>query len=144
MLTSEIESERGHIAAVFAGEPDVVAAYLFGSVSEDRATPFSDVDFAVLLRPGAAAGLELFALLDRLACSLADVLGLSDQAVDVVPLNGAGLVFQHAVLRRGRVVYDGDPKARQLFEWRVVCRFFDYKPTLDIYDRARRKRLLRT
>jgi predicted nucleotidyltransferase len=143
MFTGEIESRRQRIMSVFAREPDVVAAYLFGSVCKDRATPFSDVDFAVLLRAGAATGLELFALLDRLACALAEVLGLPDQAIDIVPLNSAGLVFQHFVVGCGRVVYDAHPKTRRLFEWRVVCRFLDYKPTLDIYDRARRKRLIR-
>jgi predicted nucleotidyltransferase len=32
-------------------EPDVIAAYLFGSVARATAGPLSDVDVAVLLRP---------------------------------------------------------------------------------------------
>jgi predicted nucleotidyltransferase len=34
-------------------EPDVVVAYLFGSVARGTAGPLSDVDVAVLLRPDA-------------------------------------------------------------------------------------------
>ncbi len=43
------EQEIAHLTAFFATQPDVVAAYLFGSQAQGRATPRSDVDIAVLL-----------------------------------------------------------------------------------------------
>jgi len=40
------------LVAFLATQPDVVAAYLFGSLAEERATPHSDVDIAILLADG--------------------------------------------------------------------------------------------
>jgi predicted nucleotidyltransferase len=123
-------------ADVFRSEPAVVAAWLFGSVARGRATAFSDVDFAVLLRSDAPQGLDRFVLLDRLACRIADVLGVSEREVDMVALNEQGTVFQYDVLRGGRLLYDADAKARVLFVWGVLRRYLDFRPTLDIFDRA--------
>jgi uncharacterized protein len=121
---------------VFESEPAVVAAWLFGSVASGRATPFSDVDFAVLLTPDAPTGLDRFVLLDRLARKLADVLGGSERTVDVAVLNGQGVVFQYQVIRCGRLLYEADHKARVLFVWGVLRRYLDFRPTLEIFDRA--------
>ena len=35
----------------FLGEKEILAAYLFGSLAADKATPFSDVDIALLTPP---------------------------------------------------------------------------------------------
>ena len=122
---------------VFQSEPAVLAAWLFGSVARGRATPLSDVDFAVLLRADAPTGLDRFVLLDRLACSLADVLGVNERDVDVAALNEQGVVFQHQVLHSGQLLYEADPRARMLFVWEVLQQYLDFQPTLAIYDRAR-------
>jgi uncharacterized protein len=127
------------LAEVFRSEPAVVAAWLFGSVAQARATALSDVDFAVLLRPDAPEGLDRFVLLDRLARKLADVLGVNERGVDVTALNEQGVVFQHNVLRTGRLLYERDPRARMLFVWGVLQRYLDFQPTLAIFDRARRR-----
>jgi predicted nucleotidyltransferase len=124
------------LAEVFQSEPAIVAAWLFGSVATGRATPFSDVDFAVLLAANAPEGLDRFVLLDRMARKLADVLGVSERAVDVAALNGQGVVFQYQVLRSGRLLYEADPRARALFVWSVLRRYLDFRPTLAIFDRA--------
>jgi predicted nucleotidyltransferase len=121
---------------VFQSEPAVLAAWLFGSVASGRATPFSDVDFAVLLSPDAPTGLDRFVLLDRLARKLADVLGVSERAVDVAALNGQGIVFQYQVIRSGRLLHEANHKARVLFVWGVLRRYLDFRPTLAIFDRA--------
>jgi predicted nucleotidyltransferase len=124
------------LAEAFQSEPAVLAAWLFGSVANGRATPFSDVDFAVLLASDTPKGLDRFVLLDRLARKLADVLGVSEQKVDVAALNGQGIVFQYQALRSGRLLYEADPKARALFVWSVLRRYLDFRPTLAIYDLA--------
>jgi len=61
------------LRGVFAAEPRVVTAYLFGSVARGTASPGSDVDVAVLLEappPPTLAGLCL-----DLADDLREVLG---------------------------------------------------------------------
>jgi len=127
------------LSKVFRSESAVVAAWLFGSVAQGRATPLSDVDFAVLLRPNSPQGLDRFVLLDRLANALADLLGISDQSIDVIPLNDQGVLFQHSVLRTGRLVYETDPRARALFVSSVLRRYFDFRPTVAIFDVASRR-----
>lgn len=125
------------LATVFRTEPAIVAAWLFGSVAAGRPTPFSDIDFAVLLRPDAPQGLDRFVLLDRLARRLAELLGVSEQKVDVATLDGPGCVFPYEVVRTGKLLYEADRKARELFVWRVYMRYLDFQPTLEIYDRTR-------
>jgi predicted nucleotidyltransferase len=125
------------IADVFRAEPAVRAAWLFGSVAGGHANRFSDVDFAVLLGADSPQGLDRFVLLDRVTRALADVLAVSERDVDVTALNEQGLVFQYEVLRSGRLIYEADRNARELFAWGVVCRYLDFQPTLAIYDRAR-------
>lgn len=122
---------------VFAAEPEVLAAWLFGSVARDRATPESDVDFAVLLRDHAPQGLERLALLDAIAERLARLLGTSERRIDVVAIDEQGPVFQHGVLASGHLVYERDPRQRLLFACSVTRRYLDFKPTLDIFDRAK-------
>jgi uncharacterized protein len=129
------------MADIFKSEPDVVAAWLFGSVAKGRANPLSDIDFAVLLRNGAPTGLDRLTLLDRLARALAKALGRSEHDVDVEPLNDQGIVFQYNVIRSGKLIYECERKKCQLFVWGVVMRYLDFRPTLEIFDRASGRKL---
>ncbi|MBI5529325.1 MAG: nucleotidyltransferase domain-containing protein, partial [Deltaproteobacteria bacterium] len=81
--------------------PYVAAAYLFGSRARGNAGPTSDVDIAVLLKEGAPAGRALVHEMGYLAYKIGKVIGARE--VDLVELNGKGLVFQHNVLRAGRL-----------------------------------------
>src|SRR5262249_46281112 len=130
MLKSLSAEHLSAITRVFGSESVVLAAWLFGSVARGRATPSSDVDFAVLLRREAPTGLDRLVLLDRLARALGDVLGVPDQQVDVVSLNEQGVLFQHNVLRTGRLIYEADTKARVLFVTSVIRRYLDFRPTV--------------
>jgi predicted nucleotidyltransferase len=125
------------VAGVFRSEPTVAAAWFFGSAARGRPTPFSDLDFAVLLKADARQGLDRFALLDRLARGVASVLGVSEDKVDVAAVNEQGVVFQYQVIRTGQLICEVSPKARELFVWDLLQRYLDFRPTLDIYDRAR-------
>jgi predicted nucleotidyltransferase len=136
MLAKLTPEQLAACAEVFRSEPEVLAAWLFGSVAKGRANPFSDIDFAVLLRPNAPKGLDRFVLLDRLAQALANVLAVSEHDVDVTALNEHGVLFEYEVLRSGQMLHEADRQARELFAWGVVCRYLDFRPTLDIFDRA--------
>lgn len=107
-----------------------MCAYLFGSRARGTAHATSDVDLAVLLRPGDAAadplGLELGGRLER-------VIG---PGVDLVVLNGAPPDLVHRVLRDGIIVLDRDPDARVRFEVAARNAYFDIKPHLDRYRRG--------
>ena len=133
MTSEQIASAAG----VFRSEPAVLAAWFFGSAAQGRSTPFSDLDFAVLLAADAPHGLDRFTLLDRLARGVASALSVSEDKIDVAALNEQGTVFQYQVIRTGQLICEANRKARELFVWGVLCRYLDFRPTLDIYDRAR-------
>ena len=137
MKAADIEIKQEALAAAFAEEPAVLAAWLFGSVARERAGPLSDIDFAVLLRSDAPGGIDRLMLLDRIAERVGRVLDLPAERVDVVPLGDQVTTFQHSVLATGRLVYERDPVARRHFAWQAIMRYLDFKPMLDIYDRAR-------
>jgi uncharacterized protein YutE (UPF0331/DUF86 family)/predicted nucleotidyltransferase len=118
------------LRTVLAGRGNVVAAYLFGSVARDTATPTSDVDVAVLFvadPPSTIDGLHL-----RLEGELERVLGVPAQ---LVVLNRAPCDLIHRVLRDGVLLVDRDPRARIRFEVDARNRYFDLQPFLRRYRR---------
>lgn len=114
-----------------AAAPDVVAAWLFGSVARGEATGSSDVDVAVLGTP-APTGLadSVFAI----AADLASALG---REVDVVRLETASPDLAMRVLRDGVLLVDRDPAARIRFEVDTRNRYWDMLPVWREYRRPR-------
>ena len=112
------------MARFFAQQPDVVVAYLFGSVARGRGDHFSDVDVAVLFdeKVDAFRRGEL-----RLEYGLA-LAPLADRDVDVVALNTATPVLKMQVLREGRLLYARTPQERIQFEVRAAKIYYDTQP----------------
>ena len=114
----------------------VQALYLFGSRAQKISTPLSDYDYAVLL---AKKGLSR---LDALYLKLYELLseisprGLKNDVLDIVFLRDAGLELCFHVLRYGILLHDPDAKARREFEERTTLLYCDYRPVLDLFDRA--------
>ena len=103
----------------------VSLAYLYGSVVTGRATPFSDVDVALLVD-------ERLSPLKRLKLILRIQLDLADHAhipnADVRVMNDAPLVLRGRVVSDGLVVYVRDDQERIEFETTTRLRYFDYLP----------------
>lgn len=123
--------EEGLIAFLRT-QPDIVAAYLFGSLAQGRATPRSDIDIAILLThiPDLLAGerdrqFELMDAIER----------FTDRKTDVVILNTAPPLLQIEVLSNGRRLYEGNPRARIEFEVRAGQIYADLKPMYDFFTR---------
>jgi predicted nucleotidyltransferase len=123
----EIESR---LRTSLAERSDVLAAYLFGSVSRGTATPTSDVDVAILL--AAAPPTTVDGLHVRLEGELERALAIP---VQLVVLNRAPCDLIHRVLRDGILVVDRDPGARIRFEVDARNRYFDLQPFLRRYRR---------
>jgi hypothetical protein len=112
-----------------AAQPDVVAAYIFGSVAQGRARPQSDVDIAVLL----AADLDEETRFDRrlrLGWEAERVIG---RPTDLVVLNDAPPLLQHQVLKHGHLIFERDRAARVEFEVRAGQIYADLKPMYDFF-----------
>lgn len=120
------------LRAFLAAQPDVVAAYLFGSLAEGRATSDSGVDIAVLLRDDADAAVGG----ERHLALMGDLERFADREVDVVMLNTASPILQQQILQHGRLLYEGDRRARVEFEVRAGKIYADLKPMYDYFARA--------
>lgn len=102
--------------------PEVLVAYLFGSVARDRPGPLSDVDVAVLLaEDGGHTGRPLDLLGD-----LAAAAGTDD--IDLVVLNEAPNELAFRVIRDGRLLLCRDERTRVRHRVRTILEYLDLEP----------------
>lgn len=118
---------------IFKDYPYIASAYLFGSQISGRTGPMSDVDIAILLKEPYPEGRYLIHEEDYLSYKVAKALDVKE--VDLVDLNSQGLIFQHNVLRGGKLIYDADSVLRIKFEIRVISNFCDFEPTLRFIEK---------
>jgi len=103
-------------------EPDLVAAWVFGSHARGQAGPGSDLDLLVLFEPGAAP--------DRALRLAADLSGHMADQVDVVDIERTSIELAARALCEGRLVFERAPGPRVDAEVRVLSRAHDLAPTL--------------
>ncbi|PKO22870.1 MAG: nucleotidyltransferase domain-containing protein [Chloroflexi bacterium HGW-Chloroflexi-1] len=103
------------LVAFLATQPDIVAAYLFGSLAQGRAAAHSDIDIAVLLTGDPDPQL----CTDRQLQLMGDLRVFADGELGIVVLNSASLTTQYQVLRSGRRLCESDRGTRVEFEVRV-------------------------
>jgi predicted nucleotidyltransferase len=117
---------------VLAGEPEVLAAWLFGSTARGTDRASSDVDVAILTRRPMRGTLDDLHLdvRERLTAALG-------REVDLVVLDVRDDELVHRVLRDGVLLRDDDRPARVAFEVAARNRFFDMIPIRRQYRRAR-------
>ena len=123
---------KNEITDYLSKQPDIVLAYLFGSVARGQADSMSDVDIAVLLEPdltGEAAlerQLELMLALDD----------FSEREVQVTLLNQAPPVLAFQVIREGLLLYERSRLDKINFEVLVMKRYADLKPMLQFFKQT--------
>lgn len=133
-----VEKETANILAYFAGRPEVVTLFLFGTFATPREGRHSDIDLAVLLDPGKMHGRQFE---DFRADYYRASPHFSLRSVDMVILNTAPSALKHEILRTGRILMDKDPCKRKRFTARALVEYFDYRFVEGIYFAALRKRL---
>lgn len=124
--------DENGLAAFLATQPDVIAAYLFGSLAEGRATSHSDVDTAILFTDAS----DPLAIGDRQLQLMGELERFTDREMDVVILNTAPSILQNQVLRHGRLIYERDRLARVDFEVRAGKIYMDLKPMNDFFTKV--------
>ena len=134
--------DRSHLdiqgmADYLSTQPDIDAAYIFGSEARGQALPWSDVDIAVLFKPGS----DDASLMARQLELMGELQDFTSREVQVVILNHAPPQLAYEVVRHGRLLCQGDELARIRFEVRAMKLFFDIAPMLAAYDRALAKRI---
>lgn len=110
---------------------DVIAVYLFGSVARGTEDHLSDVDLAVLLRPGIPKQ-QMWRLEDALAVEVSSILGTDE--VDFFVVNLVPLHAQFEIIATGRLLYSADEDVRAEFEVWVMNRYWDFEPYRMLFD----------
>jgi uncharacterized protein len=123
--------DEAELIAFLKTQPDIVAAYLFGSLAQGRATPRSDIDVAVLLKQ---IPKQLGGATDRQLKLMDDFRRFADREVDVVILNTAPPVLIDQALRYGRRLYESDRAERVDFEVRAGQEYADLQPMYDFFN----------
>jgi predicted nucleotidyltransferase len=123
-------------AHVLSREPDVVAAYLYGSAA--RGEPAHDLDVAVSFE-GRVDPRRLEPLAARLQAEAAP----HGPEIDLRPLNDAAPRFQVAVLRDGVLLFERDRRRRLEQEARAMSRWADFRPRWELMRRRMRARWAR-
>jgi predicted nucleotidyltransferase len=131
------EADRRALREVFAGHPEVQAAYLFGSHAEGQARGDSDVDVGIVVRDE-----ETFSGEDRL-----DLIGKCMDAVkrdwiDLPVLNDAPLVLQFEAVRHHDCLYSAGDFSHPQFTSKVARMYWDFQPYLRRQREAMKRRLL--
>jgi len=125
LADSQLISKLLDVFPCFLENQPVSLAYLYGSVTTGRTTPFSDVDIALLVDEDLSP-LERLKLTLRIQLDLADHADISN--ADVRIINDAPLVFRGRVVGDALLVYARDEQERVEFETTTRLRYFDYQP----------------
>ncbi|RLT39931.1 MAG: nucleotidyltransferase domain-containing protein [Chloroflexi bacterium] len=125
------------LVAFLRSQPDIVAAYLFGSQATGRVHPGSDVDIAVLLDEDALPQTTGWGgpLLSRRLDLIAAAERFADCEVDVITLNNASPLLSFEVLRKGRLLYEGNRRERVEFEVQTGKNYADLLPMYDFFNK---------
>jgi predicted nucleotidyltransferase len=105
--------------------PGFVAAVVYGSVARGEATPWSDVDIAVLCRD------EL--PIEARADLMGDLAALFGRDVDVTDLRRANIPLRGHIVHDGKLIAEADPDAWTHFAARATFVWLDFKP---LYESA--------
>lgn len=115
-----------------AQEDDIELVYLFGSYGRGEQRTLSDIDIAILLKPGDA---DYY--FSRKLNLLNKITGLlKTDEVDLVILNEAPPVLKYHVLRGGKALFIRDEEVQRSFREKAVLEYFDLRPLLDVHYRA--------
>lgn len=101
-------------------EPDILFAYLFGSLATGKPMPLSDIDIAVFIRQGIDPVEKKMEILGHLM----DLLETDE--IDLVLLNTAPLSLAGRILKTRRVIADNAPFQRHRYESLTMRKYFDF------------------
>lgn len=111
----------------YFGDKKVSAAYLFGSVAKGKDNRLSDADVGILFDEGVTEQ-ERFRLKLEMAGDLPRF--FEKERVDVVDIERTPLNFRYKIIKPKKILYCKNKKRRVDFEYEVVDRYLDIKPSL--------------
>ncbi len=127
-----------NIKDYFKDMEDIAAVYLFGSAASGKEKETSDIDIAILLKPGVSP----YKPVDIQLRVMSDLEMLLKRHVDVVLLGSADPVLEHQIRKCGKVVLDKEPSVRAAYETNARKRYFDFSYRHNDYIKALKNRIL--
>ncbi len=110
------------VSHYLARQPDIAAAYIFGSLARGGFRPGSDVDIAILYNRDDVDKLARFERRLDLEVALEETIHRSVQVID---LEQAGLPLQYQVRKYGKIIVEKNSKLRVNFEVNTRRLHFD-------------------
>lgn len=123
-----IEKYKNQLNKIF-NENGVEFAYLFGSLAYQNHTLQSDVDLAVYLNKKTEK--DFF---DRRLDLIKKASQLFKRDSDIVILNTAPIFLKYVIIKEGKLIFNKNDSKRIDFELKSLNDYFDYMPTLEIYN----------
>lgn len=97
------------VSLICEERPEIVAAFIFGSLVKNTTRKSSDVDVALLLEEQGFGSFSIFSFISLLENSLG-------ARVDVTILNRAGELLKHQVRKNRKLVFERSSDKRKRFE----------------------------
>jgi predicted nucleotidyltransferase len=110
------------VSHFLARQPDIAAAYIFGSLARGGFRPGSDVDIAILYNRDDVDKLARFERRLDLEIALEETI---HRPVQVIDLEQAGLPLQYQIRKYGKIIVEKDSKLRVNFEVNARSLYFD-------------------
>ncbi len=121
---------RTAVAEVLTAQPQVIAAYHYGSSA--RRQPARDIDIGLVADRAAMRSLDV----DGIAQQIAAKCGRPVDDLDVRVVNDADSVFLGNLMREGKRCFERDLDSRVAFEVQAMNSWLDFQP---VWDRMRRR-----
>lgn len=117
------------ITVCLQNEPEIIAAYLYGSFAKNASTPLSDIDIAILTNK------EFDNPKKKLDYELTIEQLVSDQIrgerIEVRVLNNAPIIAQGKIITEGTLLFSKNDKKTRDFEEYVIMHYLDFKIVYD-------------
>jgi len=118
---------RKKLKHYFTKKEEILFAFLFGSIANDKTTGISDIDIAVMLNESKIDKTKNpYGYKAELLAKLISVLSFDD--IDLIILNDAPLLLKHRIVQSGREIYTKDEKLSAEFCVKVMEQYLDLKP----------------
>ena len=124
-----------HLKSYFAGRPEILLAYLFGSAVTKRTHKLSDIDLAIYSEPILMRELNNKQPYGYQAAILIDLMSLLRRNdIDLVILNRAKPLLAYEIVRSGDNIFCRSENFRTEYEIKTFQKYMDTKKLRDIQD----------
>ncbi|MEO0115204.1 MAG: nucleotidyltransferase domain-containing protein [candidate division WOR-3 bacterium] len=137
MIANKLKKETlAKLTDYFAHRPEIIAAYIFGSLITGKVRKGSDIDIALICQENLIKNQLTY----RIAI-ITDLMSLLKRKVDVVILNSVNLLLRAQVFQKGLLIYESDSKERVSFQAKSMGLYYDYKRYFEFHSQNLKKKI---